>query len=322
MGWLERFRRKKTKNQGKEIKTFDFGRFSDAFKPIENYQCWEESLLLFDQGKRFTAFQLFFKYLKNEKGENISVSKLHGVLNFELIQGSKKLTGTISAKSILVQSALIKSKEYPFELMKELLHENYNLKFCKFALEQEGAHYVLKLVASLPAKLTSPYKLYHVLRELALAADKKDDLLYSEYDFAPLDDGHLNRPIPDADKEALSSFVQRTFRKVLDVRDNHDIDTNKYPSAFRYLLLAAVYKVDFLVKPEGYLMDQFEKVDGLAFSGQAITPKDVNQKIVFILKEILEREPNLIKQELYHIDATFSFNPVIQSAQVIDTISS
>ena len=322
MGWLERFRRKKTKNQGKEIKTFDFGRFSDAFKPIENYQCWEESLLLFDQGKRFTAFQLFFKYLKNEKGENISVSQLHGVLNFELIQGSKKLTGTISAQSIHVQSTLIKSKEYPSELMKELLHENYNLKFCKFALEQEGAHYVLKLVASLPAKLTSPYKLYHVLRELALAADKKDDLLYSEYDFASLDAGHLNRPIPDADKEALSSFVQRIFRKVLYVRDNHDIDTNEYPSAFRYLLLAAVYKVDFLVKPEGYLMDQFEKVDGLAFSGQAITPKDVNQKIVFILKEILEREPNLIKQELYHIDATFSFNPVIQSAQVRDTISS
>jgi len=322
MGWLGRFRKKKPKKAGKEIKVYDFGRFSDAFKPIENYQYWEESLLLFDQGKRFTAFQLFFKYLKNEKGENVRVSQLHGVLHFELIQGSKRIFGYINARTIHIHAILIRSKEYPSKLLMELLQENYNLKFCKFALAQEDEKYVLKIVADLPAKLTSPYKLYHVLRELALAADKKDDLILSNYHLVSSEYGHLNEPLPEKEKEVLCDFLRRTFRKVLVVANEHEIDTEEYPSAFRYLLLAAVYKVDFLVKPEGYLMDQFEKIDGLAFSSQVLTPKEVNRKIVRIIESILELDPEQIKQELYHTDATFSFNPVIQSAQVRDTINS
>ncbi len=322
MGWLGRFRQKKDKRQGKEINILDFGRFSDAFKPTENYQYWEASLLLFDQGKRFSAFQQFFKYLQNEKGKNITVSQLHGVMNFELIQGSKRIFGTINAQSIHAHAVLIRSKDYPSRLLVELLQENYNLKFCKFALESQDDEYVLKLIADLPAKLTSPYKLYHVLRELALAADKKDDLLLSEYHLSTSEYGHLNEPLPDTTKEVLCDFVQRIFRKVLEVRDEHEIDTEEYPSAFRYLLLAAVYKVDFLVKPEGVLMDYFEKIDGLAFSSQTMDAKEINRKIVTMLEEILEMESEQIKQELYHTDATFSFNPVIQSAQVRDTINS
>ena len=322
MGWLGRFRQKKIKRDGKEIKVFDFGRFSDAFKPLENYKNWEASLLLFDQGKRFAAFRQFFKYLMNEKGKNITVSQLHGVLNFELIQGSKKIIGYINAQSIHAHAILIRSEEYPSNLLVELLQENYNLKFCKFALGVEGGKHVLKLIADLPAKLTSPYKLFHVLRELALEADKKDDLLLSEYKLSSSEYGQLNEPLSEDKKNVLCSYIQRTFRKVLEVRDEHEIDTEEYPSAFRYLLLAAVYKVDFLVTPEGYLMDQFERIDGLAFSSQGMDSKEVNRQIVLIIQDILRIDQNVIKQELYHTDATFSFNPVIQSAQIRDTINS
>ena len=322
MDWLGRFRKKKAKKQGKELNALDFGRFSDAFKPTKNYQYWEESLLLFDQGKRFSSFQLFFKYLTNEKGKNVIVSQLHGVLKFELIQGSKRILGSIDAQKIHAHAVLIRSIAYPSELLIELLQENYNLKFCKYALAMEDGGYVLKLIADLPAKLTSPYKLYHVLRELALAADKKDDLLLSKYHLSTSEYGHLNEPLPRVTKDVLSDFVQTTFRKVLEVRDEHEIDTEEYPSAFRYLLLAAVYKVDFLVKPEGVLMDSFEQIDGLAFSSQAMDAKIVNRKIVTIIEEILQMESEQIKQELYHVDATFSFNPVIQSAQIRDTINS
>lgn len=323
MSWLGSFRRK-AKKQKKEIQEDDFGRFSDAFKPTENYQYWEESLVLFDHKKRFSAFQLFFKYLKNNQGKNVQVSQLHGVLNFELIQGSKKITGTINAHTIHVQAILAHSIKFQSTLLTELLQENYNLKFCKFALEPtaDSEQYILKLVADLPAKLTSPYKLYYVLRELALTGDKKDDLIFSEYGLKGPFYDLLNHPLPKATQKIFFDYIQKSLRKTLDTTNLGTINTKEYPSALRYLLLATIYKLDFLIKPEGYLMDQFEKIDALAFSSQTQGAHTVNQQIITIFEEMLQKDLEEISKELYLTDATFGFNPVIQTAQIRDTIFS
>ena len=322
MNWFEQFRRKEKSKQS-VFKNRDFGRFSDAYKPAEKYQFWEESLVLFDQGKRFSAFQLFFKYLGNENDQNVKTNQIHGVVDFELIQGSKKITGTIDAQTINCQATLAISSEYPTILLLELLQENYNLKFCKFALApNKNGQNDLVVVANLPAKVTSPYKLYYVLRELALVADKRDDLIFNKYGLAGPYYQHLHQHISQRAQNAHVNFIQTTFRKALEIKANGPIDTNTYPSTYRYILLAAIYKVDFLVIPNGYLMDQLEKVDGLAFSSQTNDPKAVNQEIESIIKELLQLSQKKIKEELYRTDATFGFNPVIQSAQIRDTIFS
>ncbi len=322
MNWFGSFRRKDKKTQS-EFKIRNFGRFSDAFKPAEKYLFWEESLVLFDKGKRFSAFQLFFKYLSNEKENNIKVSQIHGVMDFEMIQGSKKIIGSINAQTIHCQATLATKSEFPSALLLELLQENYNLKFCKFALAATPkGEKDLVLIADLPAKTTSPYKLYYVLRELALAADKKDDLIFSKYGLEGPFYQALHEPIAEHVQDVYFDYIQSVFRKVIVAKAEGAIDVTRYPSAYRYLLLAAVYKLDFLVRPQGYLMDQFEKMDAMAFSSQTNDPVKDNQRIEAIVEEILLLPKDEVLKELYRTHATFGFNPVIQSAQIRDTIYS
>ncbi len=313
MSWFKKFRQKPPASN--VFNAYAFGRFSDAFKTPEKYDIWDESIGLFDEGKRFSAYRRFFEYLKNEGGKNVFVTSDQGALQFEIIQGSKSIRGTITSKNIFIQALMASEEEYPDELLLDLLTENYNLKFCKYTLNKKQ----LLLVSHSLVQVTSPYKLYYTLKEIALTADKKDDLIYSKFG---LMNPSSKKMQPRERKLVSYQFITDLLRKVLTIKDVGPIDTKKYPSALRYLLLAAAYKVDFLIKPEGLLMDYLEKIDRLAFSGQSNDPNTINEEILNVFDLILQIPKERMMEELYVTDATFGFNPVIRSAQIRDTIFS
>ncbi len=313
MSWFKRIRQKSL--EPVVFNAYAFGRFSDAFKTPEKYDIWDDAIVLFDDGRRFSAYKRFFEYLKNEGEKNISITSEQGTLKFEVIQGSKSIVGTITSKTIHIQALMATAEHYPETLLLNLLTENYNLKFCKYTLSNKQ----LLLVSHSLVQVTSPYKLYYTLKEIALAADKKDDLIYSQYG---LMNPTLKKMQPRERKLVSAQFIKDLFQKVMTIKEVGPIDTVKYPSSLRYLLLAAAYKVDFLIKPEGLLMDYLEKIDRLAFSGQSNDPNTINEEILKIFGLIIQIPKKRMMEELYVTDATFGFNPVIRSAQIRDTIFS
>ncbi len=317
MRWWPRLRRKK--KDYSFIDPDNFGRYSEAFKSDDQYALWDEALRLFEEGKRFSAYRHFLNYLRNNKGSNIKIEMGPARLRFELIQGSQKLNGEISPQWMTVSAFLAREENYPAPLLMELLEENYHLKFCKYALSGDHA---LRLVAEGDVRTMSPYKLFHLLKETALTADKKDDLIYSKYGLtnpvaARL---HIDRPVNE--KNACYTFIKRTFHGVSDFLKEGPLPPNEYPGLVRYMILAAAYKVDFLVCPEAVLMDLLEQCDRLGFTNDPGRQQETTRQLMHLVEEILQLGKDQVFEELYRTEATFSINPVLHSAQIRSIIYS
>jgi hypothetical protein len=91
--------------------------------------------------------------------------------------------------------------------------------------------------------------------------------------------------------------------------DKADPDPNKYPGGYAYLLLSLAFRLDYLLRPEGFLMDVLEKIYGIYFTKDERT----NQlKILSLRKEfqkVLDRPKEQILRELYRTRSTFGVNP-------------
>ncbi len=95
----------------------------------------------------------------------------------------------------------------------------------------------------------TPNKLYYGLKELATKADKQDDLLLSEFGFLqPVDTDHINQ-LPEQEKEVKYDFLQKWIRSTLEYIET--LDPEKFSGGISYLLLTLVFRIDYLISPEG-----------------------------------------------------------------------
>jgi hypothetical protein len=78
----------------------------------------------------------------------------------------------------------------------------------------------------------------------------------------------------------------------------------KYPGAMSYHLLSFIYKTDFLIKPEGFIMESIKKVHDIHLSGY----NNIHEKNAQMLKTIQSLVPvtyDLFEKEIYKVISTF-----------------
>ena len=113
LGLLDRLFRKEKKEEGPiDIR---FGRYSDAYKETEQYDLWDQSLALFEQQSYLDAYERFLQYLTDPTEENIKYDRSDDLLTFEIIQGSKKLTGHSNNHKIRVETKIAKVTQQPLK---------------------------------------------------------------------------------------------------------------------------------------------------------------------------------------------------------------
>ncbi|MBK8878187.1 MAG: hypothetical protein IPN74_06445 [Haliscomenobacter sp.] len=91
MGLFDRLFRSSSRQT--RIPLVKLGRYSDSYKKPSNYEAWDRSLRLFDEGKYLESYREFFHYLRDEEEDNVFFSLEEGKLSFEIFQGQK--TGRI-----------------------------------------------------------------------------------------------------------------------------------------------------------------------------------------------------------------------------------
>ena len=176
-----------------------FGRYSDSYKTKEQYAAWDESLDLFERQEYLASFRAFFTYLRDVKEENVSFSEDKGVIQFELIQGSKKIIGIANRKKVKAEAKIAITENLNIGFMRRLMEENFKMRYSCFALDTDND---ITIVFDTNVLDASPYKLYYALKEVATKADKLDDLLIDEFDALHHTDESLIEPI--------SSFRKRS----------------------------------------------------------------------------------------------------------------
>ena len=79
-----------------------FGRYSDSYKSTEQYDAWDRALEKFEAEDYLGAYEDFFTYLRDEQEDNVRFKRENGVIEFEIFQGSKKITGIADQRKIKV----------------------------------------------------------------------------------------------------------------------------------------------------------------------------------------------------------------------------
>ena len=297
-----------------------FGRFSDAYKDQEQYDAWDLSLQAFEHEAYAESIQHFFQYLNDKQVQNArSWKDDQGALHFELLQGSKKVVGFVDHHKLRGEARIAKGKVLNVGLLRRLMEQNYALKYSRYTLDDEG---YITLVFDTFLLDSSPYKLYYALKEISIHSDKQDDLLVSEFkSLEPINTGHIKH-LSDREKAIKYDFFQTEIQKLLDTLDAQRVNTPKFPGATGYMLLALCYKLDYLIAPEGNIMETFERINRQYLAKDRTSQL---QKIALVQKEIEQLsqiDAEQFNQEIYLTTSTFGISSPVNQQQIRNHILS
>ncbi|MBK8555424.1 MAG: hypothetical protein IPL65_06450 [Lewinellaceae bacterium] len=302
------------KGQAQELQPeIPFGRYTDAYKSKAQLAAWDLAVDFFEQGRSMQAYRELLQYLRDEREDNLHWHNEGDVLHFEFRQGSRKVMGTASAQKLRAESRIAKGDDLNVGVLRRLMEYNFTLKFCRFGLTQDNC-----LIIQFDTDTTdgTPLKVLHALRELAITADKQDDLLLNEFGGLQPAEQQVEADIPQPEKEAKYQFMRTEIERAFETLDAGKPDSNQFPGGYAYLLLALAFRLDYLLRPEGFMMDVLEKIHGSYF---AQNDKNVHQKLLYLRKEfekLYQRPPEDVFKEMYRTKSTFGINPPVHHDRI------
>ena len=304
------------KNNLQNTPNIPFGRYSDSYKSDMQYDQWEGAIAAFDEERYIPSLTLFLEFLKNDKGSNIRHWMDNGILKFEIIQGSKKILGLADAKRIEVEVKVAKAIGLKLAFMKQLMERNYRLRYSRFALDDNddiSMRFDTDLIDA------SPYKLYNALKEVSINSDKLDDILIDEYGdiLFPIDNQHIQDGTPN-EKDVKYQYISQWIEQVL--KRSEKLDRRELDAAVAYLLLDLTYKMDYLIKPEGFMMETLERIHRHYFASDNKTIEEKCDQLIDEFKHIYDRPKEELTKEIYHTIATFGITSPVNHDRVASFI--
>ena len=280
-----------------------FGRYTDSYKQKPQYEAWEAALNKFEEQDYLGSYNALFRYLRDEGEDNVRWVEDNGNIKFEILQGSKRVTGTANAQKFVAEARIVYADNLGVTVMRRLVECNFVLEYSRYGLDDDNNLVIKFDTSSLDG---SPYKIYYALKEVAASADKQDDLLLDEFgvNLKPIDMGSKT-DIGQIEKEVKYNFIIDKIQSVLEFIDSKKLDGEKYPGGISYLLLDTAYRIDYLTTPEGFLMETVERMHRTYFSTEEKSMLLKNIGLRKELSKVLIRSKELIFSELYATTSTF-----------------
>ncbi len=295
------------------------GRYSDAYKLAEKYHHWDEAVKKFEDQEYMNSLHLLFNYLRDDDEQNVHFTEEDGIFRFEILQGSKKLVGYANDTLLKAEVKIAKTKELSIGFLRRLVEANFSLKYGRYALDEAQN---ITMVFDSYLLDASPYKLYYALKEIATHADKLDDLLLDEFEYLEhINTGHTI-PISEKEKKIKYDFLQREIQSVFEEINTSKLNYDQYPSAVSYLYLSLAYKLDFLIRPEGFVMESIERMHRIFFSSDQKTTAEKNKLVRKELNKIANRTEEQIYGELYHTVSSFGITNPATHERLVNLIES
>ncbi len=295
-----------------------FGRYSDSYKAPENYNAWDLALEAFEEERYLECYRYFFRYLRDDAEDNVRYwDNDEKGIEFEIYQGSVKITGCASNKRVRAEAKVVRTDALNVSFMRRLIEQNFELKYSRFALDTNQNIAIVFDTYSLDG---SPYKLYYALKELATRADKHDDLLLDEFrNLQAVDNDHLEE-LPHHEKEVKYDFLVHEINRILKEIETGNLNKEQYPGGIAYLLLSAIYKLDFLVVPEGFMMETLERIHREYFNKDGKSTIQKNQILCKELKKLIDRPKDDFFKEMYRVKSTFGITTPVNHDRIVSFI--
>ncbi len=290
------------------------GRYSDNNKSKEKIARWTDADNLFKEKNYSGCITAFFDYLRDDAVGNVTEEQ-HGAGKVYVVhQGSKTVRVAVGAEGVSAEVSLAQMPEPGVAVMRRLLDQNFNLFYSRYALD--GDRLCMKFESDIFS--ANPNKLYYGLRELATRADKQDDLLVQDFqNLKSIDTAHVV-PLPEREKEIRFRYMKKWINETLDMIAA--VDADKFSGGISYLLLTLVYRIDFMVIPEGSLLRELEAISALYWANDNRQPTEKNRDMIEAFRKMAAKTEAEVYPCLFFAPCTFSIVTPTQYKNISDSI--
>lgn len=279
-----------------------FGRYIDIQKTDEKYKSWDKSIQLFESEKYLSSYTHFLDFLANDEKTNVDYQKSNGKIKFSLRQGSKIIHGESDFQFFKADAKIVQADMPDAELMRRLLEDNFDFKYCRYGIDDDNC---ICLKFETFVEDGSPHKLYQALKELATEADRKDDVLIQEYKNLHPVNHHQTRSVQPNELKFKYDFFIQTVQFAIEEVEQNKIDHLAYPGGMSFLILSTLYKIDYLIKPEGSIMEKINEIHEMYFHDNMISATDKNKEMLRSLNDFAAISYADFVKEIYEAISTF-----------------
>jgi hypothetical protein len=290
------------------------GRFTDAFKNSTQLQYWEKAIEAFENQDYVNSVLFLMGYLIDETQQNIHWHDVDGILSFEFYQGSNLIKGTADALHIRAETKLAQVKAFNPAFLRRLVEHNADFNYCRYALDDENC--IVAVFDSFCVD-ASPYKIYYALKELATNADKLDDLLLDEFPELIRISGAPRTDLPASEKEFKYNYIMSKISHALHEIDHGPLDKNQFPGGIGYILLSLVFKLDYLIQPQGYMMETLERITREYFASPEQPAARKNLAMAAELRALANRSKDDFFKEMYRVSYTFGITTPVTHTELV-----
>ena len=299
--------------QGKrKVPKVKFGRYNEGIKSEERLKAWDKAAAAFKANDYLESVQQFLLFLYDPVEDNVQWERGPRKIEFIIYHGSQAIEGWANAFEF---QAIVELGTYDVSeenLYAELLEYNYHLTYSKYCWHKG----MIKCKFTSNSLDASPYKLLHGLRELALETDRQDDLALANYsDFIPKFSGRV-AAIEVSLLETMVNFYHQQLRELQSSFSHCGLDAKEYPGAYAYLLLSFCYKIDYLLRPEGQLMETFESIHEDYFQGNPQIDQEKNETVLKQISAFASNDLEHWREEFYQVTHTFGNTTPVSSERL------
>ncbi|HQI70000.1 MAG TPA: hypothetical protein PLT47_04570 [Bacteroidales bacterium] len=290
------------------------GRYTEINKKAAQTEYWKKSQDDFSQKRHLDAFDKLLHYMLNPAVENIKINRRDGALNFEMLQGSKIIFGKADENNFSAEARIACYDRPSVAFLRKLMNMNYVLQYNRFAIKDD----IIYLKFDSKTIDASPNKVYYALRELALKCDKIDDNLVGEFEMLhAIDNGHTV-DIPENLKEIKYKYLHRWIDEALNKIST--LNEDRMSGGISYILLALLFRIDYLLQPQGVFFEDIEKINGIYNAKDNKSTLERNRLMIEELKRVNGKSKEEIFKNLYEVKITFGYVPATSHKQFYEFI--
>lgn len=298
-----------------EDPTIPLGRYSDNNKTVAKVNRWNDADSLFKQQQYPESIEAFFDYLRDEAAQNVVLERNGAEGRFHLYQGSKIVRGEFNQERLVAEVTLARMAQPSVSVMRRLLEMNFGLYYSRYALD--GDRLCMRFDSNI--KSANPNKLYYGLKELAIKADKLDDLLAQEFSSLQTIDTEHIAEMPAPEKAVRYKYFTKWIQDTIDYTAS--LDADKFSGAISYLLLTLAFRIDYMLSPEGKLQLELEKIVDIYFRKDKRQTTERNQAMVEAYRKLLTKPKEEMDPYFFRSKHTFSIVAPQNHKAIIDAIN-
>ncbi|MEO6189898.1 MAG: hypothetical protein ABIO44_05500 [Saprospiraceae bacterium] len=289
-----------------------FGRNFEIVKTRDQLNHWDQAMLDFEAERYIDSIEHFIHYLNQPELDLIHIERGPDAIQFTLIQGSKIISAQADNSWFRAKVDIIQAENISIGLYRKMLESSYKLTYGRYA---SFDNHVISILFDGYLQEASPYKLLNGLKEMSLRADKEDDLILDEFDHVErINSSHI-KELGQQEKAIKYEF----FKKCLDISLSEEqyktFNKSKTPGGVIYVIFSFLYKIDYLLRPEGKLLNEIEKAHKKYFEKN---DEDLNSKLNELekfVKTLNNFNEETLSKELYLVYHCF---PVTNGISTVD----